>query len=149
MRLLVDTNILIYGANTDCGEHASARRFLTGLVEERIPWCLTWGIIYEFLRVSTHARILPRPMTADGALHYVNAFLDRDEVTVLTPTGRHRSVLEKTLGEISRAAGNLFHDIETAVLLREYGVPEIATADTDFLQFRFLKVVNPIQATHR
>ena len=40
--------------------------------------------------------------------------------------------------------GNLFHDIHTAVLAREHGVPEIVTADTDFLQFSFVRVTNPV-----
>jgi predicted nucleic acid-binding protein len=51
-----------------------------------------------------------------------------------------------TLGELSQPAGNLFHDIQTAVLMREHGVREIVTADSDFLQFRFLKVTNPLLA---
>jgi predicted nucleic acid-binding protein len=29
--------------------------------------------------------------------------------------------------------------------MREHGVPEIVTADTDFLQFGFLKVSNPLR----
>ncbi len=37
------------------------------------------------------------------------------------------------------------HDIKTVVLLQEYSVHEIYTADTDFLQFTFLKVTNPIK----
>jgi hypothetical protein len=28
--------------------------------------------------------------------------------------------------------------------MREHGVPEIITADTDFLQFRSLRVTNPL-----
>ena len=51
-----------------------------------------------------------------------------------------------TLGELSQPAGNLFHDVQTAVLMREHGVREIVTADTDFLQFPFLKVTNPFLA---
>jgi hypothetical protein len=30
-------------------------------------------------------------------------------------------------------------------LEREHGIPEIETADTDFLQFGFLKVSNPLR----
>lgn len=100
--------------------------------------------MYEFFKVVTHRRILTRPMTSSEALGFIRALLDRDEVSVLTATNRHREVLEATVKELSRPEGNLFHDIETAVLAREHGVSEIITADTDFLQFRFLKVTNPL-----
>ena len=48
------------------------------------------------------------------------------------------------MAEIGATSGNLFHDIETAVLMREHGVREIVTADVDFLRFKFLRVVNPL-----
>lgn len=31
------------------------------------------------------------------------------------------------------------------VLMREHGIKEIRTADTDFLEFRFVRVVNPLR----
>jgi predicted nucleic acid-binding protein len=52
--------------------------------------------------------------------------------------------MESVVAELSHPAGNLFHDIHTATLMREHGVREIITADTDFLQFRFLTVSNPL-----
>jgi predicted nucleic acid-binding protein len=66
-------------------------------------------------------------------------------VSVLAPTERHFQTLESVVAEVGHPAGNLFHDIHTAVLMREYGVPEIMTSDTDFLQFRFLRVSNPLR----
>ena len=63
---------------------------------------------------------------------------------MLGATPRHTAVLEEVSGRLSHPAGNLFHDIHTAVLMREHGVPEIVTADNDFLQFGFLKVINPL-----
>jgi toxin-antitoxin system PIN domain toxin len=144
VRFLVDTNILVYAAHTACAEHEPVTKFLANRIAQREPFCFTWGVIYEFLKVATHRRILARPMTSSEALTFVSAFLDRQEVSVLTATSRHREILEATANELSRPEGNLFHDIETAVLAREHGVPEIITADTDFLQFRFLKVTNPL-----
>jgi hypothetical protein len=145
MRFIVDTNILIYAVNFDCAEHAKARRFLDDHVAARTPWCLTWGIVYEFLRVSTHARVFHKPLSARQACGFISAFLALDQVSVLSATNRNWEVAAKTIGELSHPAGNLFHDIETAVLAREHGVAEIVTADTDFLQFGFLKVNNPLR----
>ena len=41
--------------------------------------------------------------------------------------------------------GNLFFDIRTAVLMREHGIRVIYTADTDFLQFEEIEVINPLK----
>jgi hypothetical protein len=144
MTFLVDTNILLYVANHRSPQHSQARRFLENHLAAGTPWCLTWGILYEFLRVSTHPRVFPKPLTAAQALRFLSALLDREEVTLLTASARHRQMLERTVSELSHPAGNLFHDLETATLMREHGVREIVTADTDFLQFGFLRVTNPL-----
>lgn len=52
------------------------------------------------------------------------------------------------LGEIIAASphlrGNILHDAHTAVLMREHGIREIYTRDTDFHRFSFIKVIDPI-----
>lgn len=40
-------------------------------------------------------------------------------------------------------AGNLMHDLHIAVLLREHGVSEFLTADTDFHRFKGFRTTNP------
>jgi toxin-antitoxin system PIN domain toxin len=142
--LLIDTNIFLHSANTASPQHAKAQAFLQNLLRARTPWATTWPILYEFLRVSTHARVFPKPLKAKQALAYVHQIASLEEVVILAPAARHLDALMATVAELSHPAGNLFHDIHTAVLMRAHGVPEIATADTDFLQFRFLKVVNPL-----
>jgi len=104
-------------------------------LSEGTPWCLTWGIIYEFLRVATHSRVFPQPLPASQACRFLGALLERDEVTILVPSARHWELLNRTLGELHHPAGNLLHDVATAALMREHGVQEIVTADTDSLQF--------------
>ena len=141
---LVDTNILLYSANADFAEHGSAVQYLRDQREQGIPWTVSWPIIYEFLRVATHLRVFPKPLKPDQAFQYLADLFERDRVSILVPTERHREFLLRTVGELSRPAGNLFHDIATAVLLREHGIREIVTADSDFLQFSFLKVINPL-----
>lgn len=83
-------------------------------------------------------------MKAKQALSFVGALIAADEAAILVPSERHFQVLESVVAEIGHPAGNLFHDIHTATLMREHGVREIITADTDFLQFRFLTVSNPL-----
>jgi len=149
MRRLVDTNILVHAANEDSVKHAPAMHYLKELTASGESWCLTWGIIYEFLRVATHARVFRDPFSSEEALEFAGKLINRAEVVMLSATPRHGAMLALTVSELSHPAGNLFHDIETAVLMREHGVPEIVTADTDFLQFRFLKVTNPLLSRGR
>ena len=141
---MIDTNILLYAVNSSDPHHRAAKQFVQGAVHGNAPWCLTWPVAYEFLRVSTHHRVFPRPLRAADAQAYLDLLLDSPTLTMLSPTPRHNEVLKQTLAEIPQPAGNLFHDLATAVTLREHGVPEIATADTDFLQFKFLTVSNPL-----
>jgi len=144
MRYLIDTNILLYAANADCEEHAVAGGFLLRHLKEATPLCLTWGIVYEFLRVSTHVRVFSNPLSPEEALAFLDVVMSEETVTLLVATERHRDLLKRTVSELSHPAGNLFHDIETATLMREHGVSEIVTADNDFRQFQFLKVRNPL-----
>jgi len=64
---VVDTNVLVYGADRDAPEHARCRERLESFRAQTTPWYLTWGIVYEFLRVVTHPRVLSRPFTHEQA----------------------------------------------------------------------------------
>lgn len=141
---LVDTNIFLCAANAASQQHEKAQAFLQDHLRARTPWATTWPILYEFLRVSTHARVFPKPLKPKQAVAYVEQFTSLEEIAILSATNRHAEALTLTVAELSHPGGNLFHDIYTAVIMREHGIPEIATADTDFLQFRFLKVLNPL-----
>ena len=99
---------------------------------------------YPAARVSTHHRVFPKPLRPRQALEFVSALASLDHVATLGPTDRHAAILETVVAGLNHPAGNLFHDIHTATLMREHGVPEIVTADTDFLQFSFLRVTNPL-----
>ena len=58
---VVDTNVLIYGAEKSCNEHAHCRDRINGWRGQAESWFLTWGIVYEFVRVTTHPRVFVRP----------------------------------------------------------------------------------------
>lgn len=141
---LIDTNILLYSSNADFAEHECVFRFLQNQRARGIAWSVSWPIVYEFLRVTTHPRVFTKPLKPKQAYQYLADLFDRDRVSILVPTERHQEQLIRTIGELSQPAGNFFHDIATAVLLREHGIREIVTADSDFLQFPFLQVINPL-----
>lgn len=142
--IVVDTNILIYAANTDSPEHEICRELLQSYRKQAGPWYLTWGVVYEFLRVVTHPRVFRTPWSAKAGWSFVAALLASPSLRVLEATDRHTEVLAELIREFPHLAGNIFHDAHTAALLREHGLTTIVTRDTDFHRFGFLDVVDPL-----
>lgn len=143
---VVDTNVLVYAADERAPEHERCRALLEGWRGRNGAWYLTWGIGYEFLRVVTHPRVFRRPWSADQALRFLVALRESPGLGILVPTERHARVLAEVFGEVPLLAGNLMHDAETAVLMREHGIRLICTRDTDFHRFPFVEPVDPLVA---
>ena len=140
---VVDANILVYAANVDSPFHASASAWLEGRRKRPDAWYTTWGILYEFLRVVTHPRILQRPWSAGEAWSFISTLLSSPGFAVLIETERHAQIAAQLVAEMPSLAGNILHDAHTAILMREHGIRRICTRDTDFHRFRFLEVVDP------
>jgi hypothetical protein len=141
---VVDTNLLLYAVNPDAQEYARARALIEAWRGGDRSWFLTWGIVYEFLRVSTHARVFPAPLDLKQAWEWLALLLRSPRGGLLVATDRHAAVLDELAALHPRLRGNVVHDLHTAALMREHGVAEIRTADADFYQFPFLTVVNPL-----
>jgi uncharacterized protein len=145
LRFLVDTNILVYAVNRDAEEHRAAAAKLEEWLGGSVPWGTTWGIVYEFLRVVTHPRVFRKPLSARRAMEFLDPILGSDLVEALSPTDRHEALVRQTISELGKPSGHLFHDLSIAVTMREHGVREIMTADTDFRKFPFLEVTDPLR----
>ena len=145
--LAVDTNVLVYAADVDSQFHAPCRHWLERQRARPDAWYTTWGIVYEFLRVPTHTRSCdtPGPRARHGG--FVTSLLASPGLAILVPTHRHADVAEEVILELPHLAGNLLHDAHTAILMREHGVRRICTRDTDFNQFTFLEVIDPLHQT--
>ncbi len=142
--MVVDTNILLYAADSSVPEHAKAYALLERLRAGNEPWALGWNILYEFLRVSTHARVKVRPWTASQANEFLQALQASPSLQILTHTERHAPLLAQSIAEVPLVAGNKMFDMHTAVLMREHGIRRIYTNDMDFHRFPWVEVVNPL-----
>lgn len=143
--LVVDTNILVYAADGDSLFHAACRDWLERQRRRPDAWYTTWAIFYEFLRVTTHPKVMRRPWSAPEAWKFIAALIASPGLGVLAATQRHATVAEQVIAELPHLAGNLLHDAHTAILMREHGIRQICTSDTDFHRFPFLEVIDPIQ----
>ena len=142
---VVDTNILVDAADRRAAKHVTCRRLLEEWRSEPSVWYLTWGIVYEFLRVVTHRRIFYHPWNITDAWNFVQALMASPSLQVMTETDRHAEIAQEVIAELPHARGNLVHAMNTAILMKEHGVAQIYTRDTDFHRFPFVKVIDPLQ----
>jgi toxin-antitoxin system PIN domain toxin len=141
---VIDTNVLVYAVDTSSPHHATCRERIDGWRRGAGAWYLTWGICYEFLRVVTHPRVFRRPLTDTQAWAFLAALRASPSLGILTPTERHADVIEEVLQLVPHLTGNLWHDAETAALMREHGIRRLYTRDTDFHRFPFLEPLDPL-----
>lgn len=143
--IAVDTNILIYAVDRSAFGHVVCRQLLQSLQSGGTDWFLTWGVVYEFLRVTTHPKVFRTPLSGPAAFGYLRTLLASPNAKVLEETNRHSEFLGKTLEEVPDLAGNILFDVHTDVLLREHGVRRIYTRDAHFRRFSFLEPIDPTE----
>jgi len=136
---VVDTNILLYAVDRDSPDHAPCRKRLDTWRHQTSPWHLTWGIVYEFLRVATHPNVFRKPFSLAEAWSFVEATLASPSISMLLATERHNQVAAEVFSELPDVHGNLV----------EHGIKTIYTRDTDFNRFPFVDVVDPLQEHRR
>lgn len=142
--VVVDTNVLVYAADADSPLHGPCRTWLESRRQRAEAWYCTWAVVYEFLRVSTHPRVLRTPWKATDAWRFIVALLESPGLGMLVPSSRHADVASDVLKELPHLAGNILHDAHTAILMREHGIRQICTRDTDFHRFPFVQVLDPL-----
>lgn len=141
---VVDTNILVYARNPKAPENKPARNFLEKCLNQSEPWHLTWGIVYEFLRIATHPKVFSKPLNISEAWTDVEVWLSSDSLSILTQSQRHPAIAAEVFNSAPDLAGNIVFDARTAILMREHGIRRIYTRDRNFERFDFIEVINPI-----
>lgn len=142
---VLDTNLLVYAAHPDSEFHGRARALLEEWRRRSSPWYLTWGICYEFLRVTTHSRVFRRPWAAREGVEFLKGLFTARSLGLLVPTGRHIEHLARITGDLPGIRGNIMHDTATVVLMTEHGIRTIYSHDTDFHRFPGIEVVDPLR----
>jgi uncharacterized protein len=103
---------------------------------------IPWPTILAFLRTSTHARALSRPLTLEAAWEVASGWLARPNVFVPVPMECHAETLGRLL-TVGRAGGNHTTDAHLAALAIEWGL-ELQSADRDFARYPGLRWRDPL-----
>jgi toxin-antitoxin system PIN domain toxin len=142
---VVDTNVLVYAADRRAEGHDRCRALVNEWRSQADPWYLTWGIIYEFIRVTTHPRVFRNPWRAEDSWGFIESLLASPSLGVLVHGERHDEHLAKLVRDLPDVRGNHIHDAHTAVLMSEHGIRTIYTRDSDFHRFPFIEVRDPLR----
>lgn len=144
MSYSIDANILLYASDSSSAAHAKANEFLASRHEDRDLLCITWPTLMAYLRISTHPSIFSAPLTPADAWGNIGSLLSLPRCRVITEEDSFPSDYA-SVAEGVTVRGNLVPDAHLATILRQHGVTRLYTADTDFLKFRFLEVVDPLE----
>ena len=139
--ILPDVNLLVHAHNSDSAVHEPARRWWDACLSGTESVGLAWVVMLGFVRITTHPRILLRPLPVGDVLDRIESWLRLPHVHVPQPSDRHFSGLRANLERIG-TAGNLTTDAHLATLAVQRGYV-LYTTDTDFLRFQGLRSVNP------
>lgn len=142
--ILIDANLLIYAINADSPHHERARPWLERVLSGSAPVGLPWIVILAFVRITTRAGIMGRPLAPPDALAYVDSWLRQPCVEVIAPGAHHWPILRSLL-EATGTAGNLTSDAHIAALALERGAA-VCSTDHDFARFPGVRHVNPLAA---
>lgn len=146
---VVDTNLLVYAADEDFAGQDQVQKLLAEWGASSEPWCVTWSIVYEFLCVTTQPFAFSHPLSFSQSWEFIEALCAFPSFAILVETDRHGQIVRELEREYPQISGSRFHDLHIAAVMREHGITEIRTADTDFHQFKFLRVVNPLRPIRR
>lgn len=130
---LVDANILLYAVNEDAPNHHSAHTWLDGALSGGATVGFAWIVTPAFIRLSSKVGLFPSPLSVDGALDRVDAWLAQPSAVIVEPTARHLSLVRGFLNSVG-VGGNLVNDAYLAALAIEHR-SEIVSYDHDFSRF--------------
>jgi toxin-antitoxin system PIN domain toxin len=142
--ILVDANIILYAEDRISKHHDAARTWWDARLSGTEDVCLTWPVLTAFLRISTNARILSRPLSRSQASARLDRWLAQPCVRIVQETRDHWRILARLLEEAD-ATANLIPDAHLAAIAVGHGCT-LASSDHDFARFTSLSWMNPLES---
>ena len=130
---LVDTNVLLYAADTGAEQYRRAKSWLEDALSGPGTLVVPWLTAIGFLRISTNPRFYPRPTSTTSALSFLRSVLAVPAVIHGEPDHRHLDRVEALLAATGHG-GNLVNDAHLAALALQYEAT-VVSYDNDFSRF--------------
>lgn len=141
--IVPDANLLLYAYDESSPFHEPARKWWDDCLSGTDAVGLAHPTVFAFLRIATNPRAYANPMPLDEASGHIERWLARRVVQILHPPPDHTAQVIALLKAAGGAAGNLVTDAQIAALAVHYKAT-VNTADRDFLRFKLVRCVFPL-----
>jgi uncharacterized protein len=142
--MLLDANLLLYAVHREAVLHDAARTWLSEQLNGSRRVGIPWTSVGAFLRIATHPRAFPRPLSPGTAWERVADWLTVPVAWVPEPGPEHARILGDLIARHD-VRGNLVPDAMLAALAIEHGLT-LCSTDTDFARFTDLRWENPLRS---
>ena len=145
--ILPDVSVLVHAHNSDSPVHRRARAWWDACLAGTQGIGLAWVTLLGFIRITTHRKILSRPLPVEQVTDRIESWLRLPHVHIPHPSDAHFVKLRQVIERLG-TAGNLTTDAHLATLAIERGYVLYST-DADFGRFPGLRWVNPCDEPRR
>lgn len=140
----LDTNLLVYAANSASSEHAKALAIVNAMLARPTEWILADQVLWEFYKALRHPKILQRPRTAAQAAAQIRFLREQSGVACCS---YETSLFHEVIAQVEkpRFPYQRTHDAILGATLFRQGVKVFYTRnEKDFTDSGIPKVINPI-----
>lgn len=149
MRMLLDTNVLVYAVNPESPYHAASARVLQHVLKEQIQACISLQNVHEFYSVVTSEKRAQNPVTPGQAHMMATLLLQTPRIEKLAQD-QLTIRLALSLAEELGVSGPRFFDCLLAATAKQHNVSTIVTENTrDFAPYAFLEAIRPGSIDYR
>lgn len=145
MKILLDSNILVYAYDSLSTKHKQAKNVMDKAFNGEINAYLSPQVLYEFFAVVTNPKKAASPMTPDDAAELCLDLWECSEIEKVSPTA---SVTSKVFGFVKKkklSSAKIFDSV-LALTAIENKIDIIYTENVrDFQDYDSIKVVDPLR----
>ena len=142
--IIPDINLLVHAYHEASPRHEAARGWWTDCMSGEGVVGLPWAVLFGFVRLTTHPRILDPPLRPAAALDRVESWIGRRAARIVEPGPRHLAIVRRLVASVG-VAGSLTTDLHLAALAIEHNA-ELHSNDRDFARFDGLRWHDPLAA---
>jgi predicted nucleic acid-binding protein len=137
--IVVDTNVLVYAADTTSPRFEVCRRVVDYALDGKFDGVLLAQVLLEFYATITSERS-QQPLPPEDAWELIEAL--QAGMPVLGPRAESLAVLARLVRDV-RVSGQRIFDVYLAAQMRSHGVTEICTDNVKHFKFAGIGPVRP------